>query len=84
MKGIDFYGNKVKLLPGTAGPRFRNWWGNHIVDSIELETIRVFNTPITPIAELEHHYQLDLEFKLPGKQNYVLRYHNSGLRWEVL
>lgn len=75
------YNRKNEPKPGTES--FSHLWGNHVVDSIELETIRVFNTPITPLAQLEHYHKLDLEFKLPGKQNYILRYNNSGLQWTV-
>lgn len=75
------YNRKNEPKPHTE--TFSQLWGNHVRDSIELETIKVFNTPITPLAELEHHHKLDLEFKLPGKRNYILRYNNSGLHWVV-
>lgn len=75
------YNRKREPKPHTEG--FGHLWGNHVVDSIELEAIRVFNMPIKPLAELEHHQKLDLEFKLPGRQNYILRYNNSGLHWVV-
>jgi|GEM_PF-3234399 len=73
-----------KRQPKPTTENFDNrLWGEHIVRSIELETIKVFNMPIKPLAELEHHYKLDLEFKLPGKHNYTLRYNDSGLHWVV-
>jgi hypothetical protein len=75
------YNRKKESTPHTEP--FTQLWGTHVRDSIELETIKVFNTTITPIAELEHHHQLDLEFKLPGKRNYILRYNNSGLQWAI-
>jgi hypothetical protein len=75
------YDRKSEPKPHTE--TFSQLWGTHVRDSIELETIKVFNTPITPLAELEHHHKLDLEFKLPGKRNYILRYNNSGLHWVV-
>ena len=75
------YNRKGQPKPQTE--TFSQLWGNHVVDSIELETIKVFNTPIKPLAQLEHHHKLDLEFKLPGKRNYILRYNNSGLHWVV-
>lgn len=75
------YNRKKESKPHTEP--FTQLWGTHVRDSIELETIKVFNTTITPVAELEHLHQLDLEFKLPGKRNYVLRYNNSGLQWTV-
>jgi len=75
------YNQRSQSKPQTKS--FDHLWGNHIVDSIELETIRVFNTPITPLAQLEHYHKLELEFKLPGRKNYILRYNNSGLQWAV-
>jgi hypothetical protein len=75
------YNRKRETKPHTED--FSHLWGNHFVDSIELETIRVFNTSIRPLAELEHLHILDLTFKLPGKRNYDLRYNNSGLHWRV-
>jgi hypothetical protein len=75
------YNRKRETKPYTED--FSHLWGNHFVDSIELETIRAFNTSIRPLAELEHLHILDLTFKLPGKRNYDLRYNNSGLHWIV-
>lgn len=75
------YDRKSEARPQMES--FNHLWGNHVVDSIELEVIKVFNTPIKPLAELEHHHKLDLKFKLPGKRNYILRYNNSGLHWVV-
>jgi hypothetical protein len=75
------YNQKNQSKPQTKS--FDYLWGSHVVDSIELETIRVFNMPITPLAQLEHYHKLELEFKLPGKRNYILRYNNSGLQWAI-
>jgi hypothetical protein len=75
------YNRRSQPKPETVG--FSQLWGNYVVETIELETIRVFNMPIRPLAQLEHHHKLDLEFKLPGRQNYDLLYNKTGLHWIV-
>lgn len=62
---------------------FTRLWGNNVRKSIELHMIKAFGLTIHPLAELEHHQKLELEFSLPGKRNYALSYNTSGLHWDV-
>ena len=64
--------------------KYQRSWAFNTARTVELYLSEVFKgISIEPLAKVKRERQLLLDFELPGKHDYRLRYNSSGLNWEV-
>jgi hypothetical protein len=80
---------KVESFPlsshhGSHPAKYQRSWAFNTARTVELHLSDAFQgISIEPLARVKRERQLLLDFELPGKHDYRLRYNSSGLNWEV-
>jgi hypothetical protein len=68
---------------GKHSAKYKRSWAFDTARKVEIHLLNAFDFSFEPLATVKHEQLLELEFELPGKQDYRLRYNSSGLQWQV-
>lgn len=69
---------------GSQPAKYQRSWAFNTARTVELHLSEALKgISIEPLANIKRERQLSLDFELPGKHDYRLRYNSSGLNWEI-
>jgi hypothetical protein len=68
---------------GAQPAEYKRSWIFDTARKVEFHLLKAFGVSFEPLARVSRQQQLDLEFELPGGNDYRLRFSLSGLHWKV-